>query len=280
MSRFSNFLLCEEYDSKTRVQKIGTEEALDLLDNCVKSVKNDRFPIYRGKRNTGNFNFVDPQKFTRVSANTQNYYTLLFSNLPSWKNYPKRQKSLICTTNEATANGYGYVYYVFPYDEAKIGVCPKTDLWNSFPGFIDDMGGIPFLNSVIGTIKEYYKMDSLNSYEQLVSLFEKADRVNKTTWKDIFNTAWTENFITLFREMGYMEERTRLINCIDKYFDPKKSGFKIMKPGNSYPKDKEVWTDSKCILMRRNNKDVWAINEKYGTDYPQSTEGDPDWDEI
>ena len=66
----------------------------------------------------------------RKSANTSNYYTVLFSDiLPSWKKFPRRDESWICTTSFNEAVGYGKVYGVFPLGDPLLGICPKQDMW-------------------------------------------------------------------------------------------------------------------------------------------------------
>ena len=62
----------------------------------------------------------------RVSQNTNNIYTTLFSDiLPSWKDYPPRNKSFICTSDYSTALAFGqpYSYVVLPKNGTNIGIC-------------------------------------------------------------------------------------------------------------------------------------------------------------
>lgn len=68
---------------------------------------------------------------TRKSAHTSNHYTILFSELlPSWKNIPKRNKALVCTTEWDKAAAYGNPYIVIPFDETIIAETHKADIWN------------------------------------------------------------------------------------------------------------------------------------------------------
>lgn len=87
-------------------------------------------------------------KSTRKSANTTNYYTLMFSEiLPSWKNIPKRNKALICSTEQATAQTYSgdnNSFLVVPYDSTIIAQANEADFWNITENEYDF--GLPYIN--------------------------------------------------------------------------------------------------------------------------------------
>src|SRR5271168_3608736 len=107
-----------------------------LEENCsnaIQAMKENKF-IYKGfNTNLGhNFLLTDPSQKERKSANTSNQYTLLMDNLPAWKEYPKRSRSLVCSTSSDRAASYGNVYLVLPFNGARIGICPEYDIWDSF----------------------------------------------------------------------------------------------------------------------------------------------------
>jgi len=74
----------------------------------------------------------------KVSQNAYyNLYTRLLSGiLPSWKEYPIRNRSFICTTCTGKALQYGdsfeEIYVVLPVNNSKIAICSNFDLWESF----------------------------------------------------------------------------------------------------------------------------------------------------
>lgn len=71
----------------------------------------------------------------RVSQDSvPNVYTILMSEIfHSWKDFPKRNRSHICSLGLDTANKFNNcTYYVFPKNGTKIGVCPDKDIWTSF----------------------------------------------------------------------------------------------------------------------------------------------------
>ena len=55
--------------------------------------------------------------------------------LPSWKDFPKRDSSFICTTSEYKARDYAFdkddLYHVFPENGANLGICSSLDIWDS-----------------------------------------------------------------------------------------------------------------------------------------------------
>jgi hypothetical protein len=133
MTKFLQYIT----EGEGRTLSIGEERAMDLINkHCSKNYKllsTDKIGIYRGIKDiSSDYAYIDSNKGKlRTSANTENYMTLLMDNLPSWKNYPKRSRGIICSTS-TNVSGYGTVYKVFPYDNAKIGICPSFDVWESF----------------------------------------------------------------------------------------------------------------------------------------------------
>ena len=126
---------------KHRSTPINNGECKLLVNQLSKTLKINMLnaidsyaSIYRGMNNISTYLIVDPKNFERVSANTSNYYTTLMDNFSEWNAYPKRAKSLICSTDSETAEQYGgFVYYVFPLElNSKFGKCSKSDIWYSF----------------------------------------------------------------------------------------------------------------------------------------------------
>lgn len=99
----------------------------------------------------------DSSKMERKSANTYNYYTLWFDNHPTWKKFPKRSKSWICTTKYSYSTNYGYPSFVFPIGNPTVGICPSNDIWSSFR---------PCLETFTEDLKS--KRVSEQSYEKMV----------------------------------------------------------------------------------------------------------------
>jgi len=113
--------------------EIGPDELLQFLKTrCSKNIELGRV-LFRGQRGDAVMKYDTSKPGVRTSANSSNYYTLFLDNHPHFKHLPKRSKSLICSTNINGAYG-GSVYapyVVIPEDDAKIALCPTSDIWTS-----------------------------------------------------------------------------------------------------------------------------------------------------
>jgi hypothetical protein len=153
--RFKEFLL--EQNAGAASQRVSTIEvdASDLKEffsnNPIarKNLKND-ICLYRGMGyEDGRYLFGDSRTFKRQSANTQNYLTTFLSTLDSWKSFPSRQHSFICSTGNNVSSGYGVKYAVFPADDAKIGYCEARDFWLAFKRGITFAGDLDTVNHLL-----------------------------------------------------------------------------------------------------------------------------------
>ena len=103
------------------------------MKTCSQAVPMLDYPIWRGMTFKGGAIKIDPRTGARQSQNTKNYYTTMIDNLPAWKNWPKRSKSLICANDAAeyNAEGYGDLYAIFPVNGARVAICPDLDIWGT-----------------------------------------------------------------------------------------------------------------------------------------------------
>lgn len=231
--KFKQYLL-NEGRSKT----ISEKEAYDLLTkNCMEAVKKwkEGKRIYRAVNNNSNFLFIDPSGSLRTSYFTSNHYTLIINNHPMWKKFPKRQ--IICSGGSgerAMNHGYSPPYYVFPYDGAKIGVCPADDIWESFEELRSfNIYDLNFFNNLMDSTFNLPD-DNWNMFEMEAENINVRDEFPKHALRDYFNTL-----------------NVSLFDFITKMLDPKLNNFKLQKISNynvNPNENLEVWTDSKCIL--------------------------------
>jgi hypothetical protein len=130
----------------------------------------------------------------RISENTSNVYTKLLSDLfPSWQKFPKRNKSVIASFDINKAADYvdinGMLYIVLPKNGARIGICPKKDIWNSFDNFPSSISNLSQFNSAFcylvseicqfsGNIKNKNKVEKtfLESTAKVKELFKDFDK--------------------------------------------------------------------------------------------------------
>jgi len=255
--RFKSFII--EGNSGNRGVSISDDKAVKILrTKCKRSfglwLKTD-MSLFRGMDYKGDFYSIDPSKSVRVSQNTQNYYTLIMDNHPSWKGFPKRSKSIICTTYEYKAEQYGNKYHMFSYDGAAYGVAPEDDIWFSFGKTFGTTKPLGLINSDLNGIAGYFRMPlpDVKGYPALLKILsDMGDRLSGEIEKfkgyempqglqNSLIAQWSKN------------SKVRFDDWFLSMFDPKPNGIyytkdlkKVLTTGKKY---KEVWTDSKTLLI-------------------------------
>lgn len=220
----------------------------DIHRNCSEALvalSKDKI-IYKGLRNIrDDILLTDPKLKKRKSKNTENYYTLLFDNLPSWKEYPKRSRLLICSTSRSVASEYGNSYLVLPFNGAKIGVCPTMDMWLSFLDYLKGKDLADF-NYDLKKILLHEPKNETNYRELLNSIF-------------IYKNTIVKNMLYLPDNIRHMLELATNIKdtqkALDELFNPNIAGFKVSNIHQIPPRSEsyEVWTDSKSYLINVNS---------------------------
>ena len=133
-----------EFISEAQVKPYQHQEFKELQTsikfiqaNCQQAIKGGMLenPLWRGMRGMYGYEAAvihfKPGTGRRKSENTSNQYTALMSNSPYFKGWPKRDRSMICSTDIGYASDFGREYAILPFDNAKIGVCPSFDLWDT-----------------------------------------------------------------------------------------------------------------------------------------------------
>ena len=123
MKKYNNYIL-EKYVGKEYARSLDAKDLDNYLSKYCPDFSWNDTPIYRGVKlmsNEVNHNDVmlfNPKAIERKSANTNNFYTWIVDDLDSWKDYPKRSKSLICS-NSTSTRAYGPLYRVIPFKNAN-----------------------------------------------------------------------------------------------------------------------------------------------------------------
>ena len=220
--------------------------------------------IYRGD---GRYQFLTAEVIPgkRKSENTYNIYTRLFSDiLPSWRPYPKRNRSFICTTSQLHAFEYVYhdfqVYCMFPKNNVKIGVCSNDDIWNSFPILnkyriesLDEFNRffITFL-SKFSDLKERQVIDIFNTGNtlQLKQLFSKVEHNIKDY--DV-NKLHTKTLIKYIASTIKNDNRSIVDILNNDLLNPTVNGFKLLNNISKLPlinnESYELWFSGQCIMV-------------------------------
>lgn len=214
-----------------------------------------------------------------------NYHNLILSNLESWKEYPKRNKS-ICTSNFRRieiAHGSD-IYLVIPYDTTNIGISPNSDFWWGFASLTkhvkmaDVYGGF----SDIGRINQWFKniinviskktgdvisdvsWDSLKPY-----LDRKYNEFSKVKWSS--PGIYKSTQIPIYSYLPEYNKNVTLLDNLERVLDPNLHGFSIghMKDIPNIFKDKSVecWFQDDCLMIkwdllkRMNGEEIRSIFE-------------------
>lgn len=119
-------------DKKLSYEKLDEAKLLKLIkQHCSKTIWmfKTAVQITRYDRNLDNNSkylktSTVGSKRKRKSQNTTNYYTEIFDNLPSRVDFPKRSSSII-----AIASLEKRRWIIIPYDNAKVGIVGKLDMW-------------------------------------------------------------------------------------------------------------------------------------------------------
>lgn len=220
--KISEILKEKIYDhaDNTILEKIKTE-----CSDAYNAYMNDRTVIYRGCSQVQKYLEANPQNGQRKSANTTNYYTVALSQLPAFKDYPPRDRSLICSTSKSYAEEfvrqYSGVYAVFPVNGTKIGMINDGDMWDTYLDFCGETLTIERVN---------YRLRNYFSGICLPTVTEQLEREKEL------------NLGTLYRD--YISS-----------LDPKVLGFSVKDTSSFYKQsaelESEVWFSGKAYMVRK-----------------------------
>lgn len=240
-----------------------------LSQNCYQFLNKYTMPlIFRGGSYGGGgvkVFFINPAQSQRMSQNTSNEYTWILSTSSAWASYPKRSRSLVCTTDFHKATRYGdyddnNVFAVVPYDNAKFGVCPAGDLWESFRTGLGGRTLATFNKELGGVIRSIGGQYSEASFTGFMKAFRQTNE--KLAVGDL--RAWEE--LARRRELDLLEEyirqfndqqldgaapRTSFAKFVVQLLDPSWNGFKVLGATEFKASKVEVWTDSPCYLIHQ-----------------------------
>jgi len=289
MKRYKAFILNEKLRSDTT--ELSYDEIRDIIKKNCKEFSLDDIPIYRGLGGVYlDYILLDPKNFDRKSLTDINTYNAIADH--TWRDYPKRKNSLICTTSKSYTGVFGNLYRVIPFDGSKWGVAPKHDFWYSFNDLIKqfDPGS---------TIQQFFRYISLMYDEFFGELLGELTDFNEI--KKAFNKIQKhckDNSIKLQYEYGekYGFLSQKLLSAFlhdDNFFDwiveqmkPEKNGFKLLDYKDLANKElngnRELWTDSKCLMIYcpdgENNRLLDSVfNPKWRVHIHTK---DPEWQEF
>lgn len=204
--------------------------------------------IYRGVRDDkelyNSYAIVKPSEHERSAGYSNTTYVNIIDNLESWSDYPKRTKSIICSTDRGVSKCYGEVYVVIPTDNAHFGVCPYYDFQQCFKKFSSKFGiGIYRINELLGNRESGYSFEEFKyamksgDFNQVELSFDYRQYMseNKLSGIDVMNEMFEmlSPNVNEFRTFDY-DGKTDISN-LDKI---------------QFLDSNEVWTSDDCILIK------------------------------
>jgi hypothetical protein len=249
------------YDSENRSVDVSNDEIISFLRSkpeFIKYVTDGGRLIYRGntKLQSNTSYKVSPSNYVRRSQNTDNYYTMMMDNLPQWKSYPKRSKSIICSLDIDRAKTYGgyNVHVVVPIKSINLGICPKWDIWDSFT----ELRRADYFNHDFETLvdaafriygRNSHRLTNASDWNEYLTAFSIIDNVKEQleSGTAIRRSEWV---------LKYLAYDTPFYEFIQNIFDPEFNGFDVVNNYQSvdtFTMDHEVWTDSDCYLISFHN---------------------------
>lgn len=258
-------IILSAYFNKDINEKYLTTQELNYLlstdySDAYKAYKNG-CSIFRGQSAINDI-FLTKSK-TRLAQNTNNIVNRLTSSIiPSWKNYPKRNHSFICTNSAWIAEKYlGQTYLIFPKNGTNIGICPKYDFWISFETLdsssIDDfnyffMQILSMLNNK--THDEINKCFNFGYKSNIVELLNKTNEIIINNKKDIIDELNKDDEWPLHIQFIKNISKNRdIFKVLDDFFNPEVNKFSLTNISNynlhNEIEGKEVWFDGEAIFV-------------------------------
>lgn len=263
-----------EFLNEDMYKELSEDDVLNILKtkckNNWKAIQEKKVPIiYRGDRKlTRSFGLFDG-KDIRKSANTSNYYTILFSQiLKSWNKIPKRDHALICSTSNGIASSYGYddAFIIVPFDSTLVAYAETDDFWDiTYKSY---KFTLPELNHNFEQMKINDEKSDIEKFLQL----KISDTVSSKYDDKITDLIYylikfflnkkvehiTQNF-TKFNAIEEIKEKivkkqgdSKLYDVFDWCLSPDKLSINTAYY-NNIPKTKnnEVWIDSNCVVLNK-----------------------------
>lgn len=250
------------------LQEINKEEFKDLLQtHCKQFLKVAKDIDFKGydkwsgptnllyrkfKSNHGNFILTNPKEseHRRVAPWSEwgNWHNLLVSNLDSWRDYPRRNKSMISSGwQRAHYHGGTDMYLVIPFDTTKIGVCRNLEFWEAFNVWQEKRTYIAnWAKQIINTLSSQAGTQFLND----------------DSWEDVLPYLDKKYNVKFFD--GYDVNKTLLQN-LNRFLDPQKNEFRLEKfrEVSKLQKEecRECWFEDEAILVDWNYLTSLTSNE-------------------
>lgn len=252
---------------------LSYSELLDELKLDISfSVKND-LVLYKGmadRKSMPDYFHVDPSIGIRPSKTVKengNIYNLLLNNLSNWKRLPKREKSIITTSNIRTAESYslplkskglrfGKTYIVVPKQNSKLVIAPKNDILYSFSEALKEF---KLRGRAVSLVQFNLLLSELIESARVLPGYDFDWKIFKACIRNLsYGRIEPQTKISMESEnilLVLKKNKERIIGYFDEVFSPEKNYFEVQKYNLSLMRksyhDHEIWTDSACYLIER-----------------------------
>lgn len=248
---------------------------IDILDS------GDDYPLYHGGKHTAGILNIKYPITNRLSTSStfNNYISIILDNSEKWKAYPKRRASIMFTDSLHIADIYGTtVYYIFPPNNAKIGICPSSDFWDVFR-YQDSKTYYQLTIHGINSFLQYFsgrvlaRNINMNSYEEFKNDIDQIEKyVRKinletakipTTDSNVLRTIKNATELKNYSFFDFLEDFIKpnpggsdfrfnfIATNTNKLIKTYESRFNAFTNYSSYVKSTrhELWTDQPCLIV-------------------------------
>lgn len=246
--RFKEFIV-EKAIVKWTSKSIKLNDAIELLNKHCKdgltAVSNNGI-LYRGFKHSSKAMVIDASTGERTSKDTNNLYQLMMDNSTALVDYPKRSKSLICTSKLWEAESYGRAAAIIPFDGTKIVCSDEDDFISSDPGDLVDHKHLDDMSDVIEIIFDNtgFRLNkkSRGQYTDIALLDEHVKNN-----REAFIEEWQEYFGSdITKYVGSEKPFTELSS---KLMTPDNLGIYQQKFGEHLNNDTECWFSGPCVAI-------------------------------
>lgn len=215
----------------------------------------DRPQIWRGMRIDKLAFFVDANSLRRKASQTENICNKVIDILPSWKDWPKRTRSVIGTVSENQARNYGpSQYLLFPLENQPIGICTgDKDFWNCFPVIIPTINKYIIAlykraNEITGQKQDFLRNDSAKTIISRTQFI-----IDNLSIEEIENVLSTKGFrkAIMTTMIDIMENSKNALDFYNTILDPTYGNALIQNIGELSSGNKgEVWMTGKVLIIK------------------------------
>lgn len=247
---------------ESRTSELSEEEFFKIMkESCKDFINNPKYLQRVKNKFERTYSYIDPKIHNRTEGTDRNMaknLLFLLDNLPAWKDYPKRNNSIIATSGHTKNSIYGRDYFIIiPFDDAKFGVVPGDDLWGCrfkvgenksvcFGTLQSSMDDNKVLNSsydiMIKDIQRLYE-----NYEKSESLLANWSKALGQFFDYIKNLGY-ENVEQAFIDLLTPDKLVGFESIPDDVVDKPDKHFRILNYYDIKSDGAEVWTDSKCLI--------------------------------